>query len=159
MSITVPGFVEYRLQFAYRLTPNTEAQIPEAIFATDTSGILITDVEAPQKGQRTVNNGHLAMIPFIEPIECAFEGGDIERVQLDPQFGKISEIGSGRVKAAYIIVDQLDRNPALDCIRQLMRKLGTDTIIVYKVVFQQEGMFGRTDGGKKRLKKLSPPVK
>src|SRR6185369_13352503 len=99
------------------------------------------------------------MIPFIEPIECALEGGYIERVQLDPLFGKISEIGSGRVKTADIIVDQLDRNSALDRIRQLIRKFGADLIVVYQVVFKQDGMFGIMDGFKKRLKKLSPPWK
>jgi hypothetical protein len=31
-------------------------------------------------------------------------------------------------------------------------------IVVYEIVFQQDGMLSSTDGGKKRLKKLPPPL-
>ncbi len=156
---TVPGFVKDRLQFDNRLPPDTEAKIPKAQFVGDTAGILVTDIEPPQKGQRTVDNGHLAMIPFIEPVQTSLERGDIELEQLDPLFGKVFKVGGGRVETADIIVDQPDRDSALNGSSQLVRQSAPETIVMDEIVFQQDGMFRRVDGGKKRLEKLSPPMK
>ena len=58
-----------------------------------------------------------------------------------------------------LIVNQPDGDTAPDGITQFLSQSGTDMIIVYEVVFQQDSMPGRADGGKKRFKKGPSVVK
>jgi hypothetical protein len=98
------------------------------------------------------------MVAFIEPEDPTLEREDVERKEFYPLFDKGSEIGGGRVKTTDIIIDQFDRDSALNSRFQFVCQPGAEMILVYEVIFQQDGMFSGTDGGKKRLKKLAPPL-